>query len=177
MMRKETRISNIPLTSETAYFALGCFWSKEYAFSKLAGVTATRVGFAGGHTDAPTYKVVCTKTTGHAETVEVQYAPSQISYKKLLYYFFRWHNPSIDRRAKGGQYRSAIFYTTPAQLVTATRLIQRLTDQAYTIYTEVNPMTTFWPADERHQGYCEVRGITPTTRGQGIPEEAFGSEQ
>lgn len=159
--------------TETAYFALGCFWSKEYAFSQVEGVLDTQVGYSGGHTDAPDYKQVCTKKTGHAETVEVTFDPVQVSFEALVKRFFQFHNPTVDRREKGGQYRSAIFYNTKTQQKVAVSLIQQLTDKGFMIYTEVAPLVRFWPAEERHQQYCLVRGFQPTPKGQVIPASAF----
>lgn len=153
---------------ERILLASGCFWSKEYFFQRLPGVVATRVGFSGGHTPNPTYQQVCTKTTGHAEVVEVHYDPSILPLEVLLHHFFAHHNPTIDRRDRGGQYRSAIFYTTDAQRATTERLLQQLRENGYAAVTEVAPATPFYPAGERHQQYCDTRGMVPRAH-EGVP--------
>lgn len=143
------------------YLGGGCFWSKEYHLSQVPGVTATEVGFMGGHKANPTYQEVCTKTTGHAEVVAVAYNSQQLSTKELLLQFFSIHDPRIDRRGKGGQYRSAIFYSSPEQRQTAVGLIAELQDLGHQVFTEVVPASEFWLASERHQQYCTTKGLTP----------------
>lgn len=150
--------------NEIAIFASGCFWSKEYFFSKMEGVLSTRVGFIGGHKANPTYKEVCTKTTGHAEAVEITFDPTIIQFEALARFFFESHDPTIDRRSKGGQYRSAIFYTTEKQKEVALQLIQQLKKNGLEVVTELNPAATFWQAEARHQKYCDTHGMNPTDR-------------
>lgn len=154
------------LQSQVIGFAQGCFWSKEYFWQQVPGVLSTRVGFAGGHATEPTYKQVCTKTTGHAETVEVTYDPAQVSLQMLLGHFFLTHNATIDRRGKGGQYRSAVFFTNAEQEALVEQYIQALEQQDLSISTERKPLDVFWPADKRHQNYCSVRGWTPEVKSQ-----------
>jgi peptide methionine sulfoxide reductase msrA/msrB len=146
---------------EKAIFAAGCFWSKEYLFAHASGVVSTRVGYTGGHTENPTYKQVLTKTTGHAEAVEVTFDPTQTSFETLAKFFFEIHDPTIDRTSKGGQYRSAIFYDNASQKVIAENLIANLQLNGYNIATKIEPACTFWQAEDRHQQYCAVRGMTP----------------
>ncbi|MEZ5043065.1 MAG: bifunctional methionine sulfoxide reductase B/A protein [Saprospiraceae bacterium] len=148
---------------EKAVFAAGCFWSKEYTFSRITGVVATRVGFTGGHTTSPTYQEVCNKTTGHAEAVEVTYDPSILSFEELARLFFEMHDPTIDRREKGGQYRSAIFYQDESQKKIAEQLIQTLQAKGYDVVTQLEAAAIFWSADARHQKYCDSHGLTPTS--------------
>lgn len=147
-----------------AIFAAGCFWSKEYAFRRRPGVIATRVGYTGGHTEAPTYQQVCQKNTGHAEAVEVTYDTEQTSFEALARYFFEIHDPTIDRRTRGGQYRSAIFYQNEEQRKTAEKLMDILRKKGIEPATELVAATTFWPAEARHQQYCDTRGLQPTDR-------------
>ena len=149
---------------EKATFAAGCFWGVEDEFRTVAGVIATRVGYAGGHTDNPTYRDVCTGDTGHAEAVEVLFDPEQISYEQLLDIFWRAHDPTQFNRQGpdvGSQYRSAIFYHTEQQLRLAQESLERL-DQSgrlqRRIVTEIVPMDTFWAAEEYHQKYHHKHG-------------------
>ena len=144
-----------------ATFACGCFWSKEYFFRQVPGVINTRVGYTGGHLSHPTYHQVCTKTTGHAEAVEVSFDPKVVSYDALVRFFFELHDPTIDRRDKGGQYRSAIFVHSKTQRETAAALREKLIGNGYDVKTEIEPAGPFWEAEERHQQYCETRGIEP----------------
>lgn len=144
-----------------ATFAGGCFWSKEYFFSQLPGVVSTRVGYTGGQSSHPTYREVCTKTTGQAEAVEVHYDPERTDYESLARYFFEMHDPTIDRRGNGGQYRSAIFYHSQDQQQTAQRLKAELEDMGYRVKTEITAAGPFWEAEQRHQQYCLNKGIEP----------------
>lgn len=147
-----------------AVFAAGCFWSKEYAFSRQPGVIATRVGYTGGHSPAPDYKSVCSKLTGHAEAVEVTFDPEQTSFADLAKYFFEIHDPTVDRRGKGGQYRSAIFYKDDEQRKIAAGLVEDLRKKGIAVVTELAPAGKFWRAEARHQKYCDTRGMQPTDR-------------
>jgi peptide methionine sulfoxide reductase msrA/msrB len=144
-----------------AIFACGCFWSKEYFFSRLPGIMHTRVGFTGGHTTQPTYHEVCGKQTGHAEAVEVTFDPQEISFERLARFFFEIHDPTVDRSDKGGQYRSAIFYQNQEQYDIAHALIQQLQQLGYSVATTLEAATEFWEAEARHQQYCDVRGQKP----------------
>lgn len=149
------------LNLKRAVFASGCFWSKEYFFNQAEGVVSTRVGYTGGHKADPSYKEVCSKTTGHAEAVEVTYDSDKTSFEALARLFFEMHDPTIDRREKGGQYRSAIFYMNEEQKQIAEVLIQELKEMQYDVKTQLEPAGTFWPAEARHQRYCDSRGMTP----------------
>jgi peptide methionine sulfoxide reductase msrA/msrB len=147
---------------EKAYFAGGCFWGTQHCFQEAAGVVSTRAGYMGGHKDNPTYEEVCTDATGHAETVEVVFDPSQTSFEELARLFFEIHDPTqIDRQGPdiGQQYRSSIFYTSQAQKETAEKLIAMLQEKGYEIATELTKADTFWPAEEYHQDYYSKQGV------------------
>ncbi len=147
-----------------ATFAAGCFWGVEARFQQLPGVTATAVGYEGGALANPSYQQVCTDRTGHAEAVDIDYDPSQITYEQLLDAFFSLHDPTqLNRQGPdwGSQYRSAIFFHSPEQEAAAKAVIARLTAEkrfARPIVTQVVPADTFWRAEEYHQKYLEKRG-------------------
>ena len=122
------------------------------------------MGYTGGHSESPTYKEVCSKITGHAEAVEITFDPEHTDFSTLAKFFFEIHNPTIDRRGKGGQYRSAIFYTNKEQLRIAQELMQDLKERDIEAVTVLQPATTFWSAEARHQKYCDTRGMEPTDR-------------
>ena len=148
-----------------ATFAAGCFWGVEATFRALPGVTATRVGYTGGNFANPTYKDVCTDGTGHAEAVEMDFDPAKISYEKLLDVFWENHDPTqLNRQGPdvGTQYRSAIFFHTPAQEAAAGASKARLEASGRfrrPIVTEITPASTFYRAEEYHQRYLEKRGL------------------
>lgn len=147
-----------------AIFGAGCFWGVEEAFRELPGVKSTTVGYSGGATDNPTYKQVCTDTTGHAEVVKVEYDPSQISYDKLLEVFWTNHNPTQKNRQGpdyGTQYRSVIFYNSPEQEKAAQEskaALEKSGKWKQPIATEIQPAAPFWPAEDYHQQYLFKRG-------------------
>jgi peptide methionine sulfoxide reductase msrA/msrB len=145
--------------TETAILAGGCFWGMEEILRKIPGVLKTAVGYSGGTTDNPTYRAVCTGTTGHAEAVEITFDPSVLSYEALLGYFFRMHDPTTLNRQHndvGTQYRSAIFTVSDAQRTTAEAVVARLTAAkkfSRPITTQIAPAGRFYPAEDYHQGY------------------------
>jgi peptide-methionine (S)-S-oxide reductase len=151
--------------TELAAFAAGCFWGVEQEFRKEKGVVATAVGYMGGHTDDPTYKKVCTDTTGHAETVEVEYDPAVISYDQLLDLFWDLHDPTTpDRQGPdfGSQYRSVIFFFTKDQEARAVASRDRLAasgELSAPIVTEIVPAAKFTKAEAYHQQYVEKGGV------------------
>jgi peptide-methionine (S)-S-oxide reductase len=149
--------------SKKATFAAGCFWGVEAAFRETPGVLATTVGYTGGFTKDPTYEQVCSHTTGHAEAVEVEFDPDQISYDKLLDVFFGIHDPTqLNRQGPdiGDQYRSAIFVHDDEQAAEATAAKEaHARDFARPIVTEITRATTFYPAEDYHQRYLEKRGM------------------
>jgi len=147
-----------------ATFGAGCFWGVEAAFRQLAGVKQTAVGYSGGQTKNPTYEQVCTDRTGHAEVVEVEYDPEQVSYDRLLEVFWANHDPTqLNRQGPdhGSQYRSAIFYHTPEQQAAAEASKKALIDSGKLrrpIVTLIEPAREFYRAEEYHQQYLEKRG-------------------
>lgn len=150
--------------TETAIFAGGCFWGVEHLMRSQPGVISIEVGYIGGHTQNPTYKEVCSDTTGHAEAVKIIFDPTKISYEKLARLFFEIHDPTqVDRQGPdiGDQYRSEVFYTTPQQKLITEKLIGELKAKGYRIVTKVTPATTFWKAEDYHQDYYGKTGKTP----------------
>lgn len=149
---------------DKAYFAGGCFWGVEYWLSKAEGVISVRSGYMGGHTNEPTYRQVCTGNTGHAETVEVQYDPSKVSFKELAKLFFEIHDPAQRNRQGpdvGSQYRSAIFYVDPEQNRIAEQLIEQLREKGFDVVTELQQADVFWPAEKYHQKYYQKNRKEP----------------
>jgi peptide-methionine (S)-S-oxide reductase len=150
---------------EKATFAAGCFWGVEATFRQIAGVKSTRVGYTGGRTTNPTYKDVCTDRTGHAEAVEVEYDPTQVSYEQLLDVFWENHDPTqLNRQGPdfGTQYRSAIFYHSPAQQQRAQAsksALEKSGKFSRPVVTEIVPAGTFYQAEDYHQQYLEKRGL------------------
>lgn len=150
--------------STKAYFAGGCFWGVDYWLKSAPGVVSVTAGYMGGTTKNPTYKQVCTGTTGHAETVEVVFDPNKTNYEDLAKLFFEIHDPTQRNRQGpdiGYQYRSAIFYTNQQQKQIAERLIEQLKKKGLKVVTSVEPAKEFWPAEDYHQDYYGKTGGTP----------------
>ncbi len=152
--------------TEKAMFGAGCFWGVEAAFRQVKGVKATAVGYAGGQTKDPTYKEVCGDATGHAEVVQVEYDPAEVTYDKLLGVFWVSHDPTqLNRQGPdvGTQYRSVIFFHTPEQEAAA-RESKAALDASKRfrrpIVTEILPAPEFWLAEDYHQQYLEKRGLS-----------------
>jgi peptide-methionine (S)-S-oxide reductase len=147
--------------TELATFAGGCFWGTEYAYEKVPGVIKTEVGFMGGKVDDPSYKRVCVGDTMHAEVVHLTFDPAKVSYRKLVEYFFKIHDPTtMDRQGPdvGTQYRSAIFFHSPEQEQIAKDVIAELTQaKAFRrpIVTQVVAAQEFWKAEGYHQQYFD----------------------
>ena len=150
-----------------ATFGAGCFWGVEAAFRQVEGVTATRVGYAGGTLENPTYEDVCSHTTGHAEVVEVAYDPDQVSYEQLLDVFWRKHDPTqLNRQGWdiGDNYRSVIFFHDDEQREAAVRSKAReQSNWAAPIVTQIEQAQTFYEAEDYHQQYLEKRGRSSCT--------------
>lgn len=152
---------------QTITLGAGCFWCVEAAFDKLKGVISAHSGYSGGHLENPSYKEVCTGTTGHAEVVQVVYDPDIISLEKILEIFFTIHDPTTLNRQGGDvgtQYRSAIFYHNETQKEVAEQIIQTLNSNKVfpdPIVTEVTPFTNFYKAENYHQEYYELNQQEP----------------
>jgi peptide-methionine (S)-S-oxide reductase len=156
--------------NDTAVFGGGCFWCLEAVFQRLPGVKSVESGYMGGHVENPTYKQVCTDTSGHAEVVRVSFDPEQVSYRDLLAVFFAVHDPTtLNRQGNdvGTQYRSVIFYNSDEQ--------RREAEQAITefgkphefpspIVTAVEPAKTFFKAEDYHQNYFNENSEQPYCR-------------
>jgi peptide-methionine (S)-S-oxide reductase len=149
--------------SETATFGAGCFWGVEVAFRNVPGVVDTAVGYEGGTLPNPTYEDVCSKTTGHAEVVQVEFDPDEVSYDQLLEVFWDVHDPTqVNRQGPdvGSNYRSAIFFHSPEQQEQALESkarVQARFDRP--IATEITPASDFWRAEDYHQQYLVKRGV------------------
>ena len=149
-----------------ATFGAGCFWHVEDLLSKTKGVKSTKVGYIGGQLPNPTYEDVCTDKTGHAEAVEVEYDPDEISYEDLLDVFWNNHNPTtLNRQGPdvGIQYRSAIFYHNDEQKEIAEKSKQTIDKSGQfekPIVTEIVPTPTFYEAEEYHQKYFKKHGLS-----------------
>ncbi len=160
----ETEAPQPPGGREIATFAAGCFWGVEAAFRQVEGVTETAAGYSGGHLESPTYEDVCSGKTGHAESVRVVYDPARVSYEELLETFWRCHDPTtLNRQGPdvGEQYRSAIFFHTPAQEAAAKTSRQKQQASGRfkrKIVTEITPASKFYRAEDYHQRYLEKRG-------------------
>lgn len=147
-----------------AYFSAGCFWGVEYYFKRLKGVTKTIVGFMGGEMEKPSYKQVKTGTTGHLETIEVEYDPNVVSYEALVRYFFEIHNfeqadgQGIDI---GTQYLSAIWFKDTEERDVAIRVFGELMQMGYHPATQIRATMTFYPAEDYHQDYLDQRQEIP----------------
>lgn len=146
---------------EIATLAGGCFWGMEDIIRAIPGVLNTTVGYTGGTVDNPNYNIVKLGTTNHAESVQVEFDPTKLSYKDLLGYFFRMHDPTTVNQQgndKGTQYRSVIFYHSPEQEEAAKEVIKKIEAAKKwprPIVTQVIPASKFYPAEEYHQDYLK----------------------
>jgi peptide-methionine (S)-S-oxide reductase len=151
--------------TQKATFGAGCFWGVEAEFREMKGVTDAFAGYAGGHTENPTYKDVCTGRTNHAEVVEVEYDEEQVSYQDLLNLFWKAHDPTqVNRQGPdvGTQYRSVIFFHTPEQEKAARESKAELEKSGKfhrPIATVIEPAPAFYKAEEYHQQYLAKRGL------------------
>lgn len=152
------------MSNESAIFAAGCFWGVQYYFDQVPGVTSTLVGYTGGNVDNPTYELVCSHTTGHAEAVKIEFDPQKTNYKTLLKQFFRMHDPTqLNRQGPdiGDSYRSAIFYLDDQQKQEARGVIKDIEQSgkfSKPIVTTLEPASVFWPAEDYHQKFTARTG-------------------
>jgi len=147
-----------------AIFASGCFWGTEYYLSKAPGVVSTTVGYTGGKLLSPNYKQVSTGSTGHVESVLVEYDPEKTNYKTLATLFFETHDPTQKNGQGpdiGNQYLSKIFYNNEEEKMIAEKLINILKDKGLDVVTVVEPAGEFYPAEEYHQNYYAKNGQSP----------------
>ncbi len=145
-----------------ALFGAGCFWGVQFYFDQVPGVTNTTVGYAGGHTENPTYEDVCSHTTGHAEVVLIDFDPEQVSYETLVRQLFRMHDPTqLNRQGPdiGDDYRSVIYYFSDEQKAAVESIRDELQPSFEDpIVTEINAAPPFYQAEDYHQKFAERTG-------------------
>ena len=150
-----------------ATLAGGCFWCLEAVYQQLRGVKKVVSGYSGGSLANPSYKLVCTGTTGHAEAVQITYDPQELSYREILEVFFTIHDPTtLNRQGAdvGTQYRSAIFYHNSEQKEIAQQVMNEITTQRiydHPLVTELKPLDVFYPAEDYHQNYYQDNSYQP----------------
>ena len=153
------------MKTQTAVFGAGCFWGVQYYFDQVPGVTATDVGYTGGHTDNPTYWDVVSHGTGHVESLRISFDPAKVSYQTLLKHFFRIQDPTSrdapDGINRGDNYRSVIFYTSDEQRAQAQNMIDKFNKEKYggKIATQVEPAGKWWTAEADHQKFTARTGV------------------
>lgn len=160
--KKPAKLPAVPEGHEVATFAAGCYWCVEAVYQRIGGVISVTSGFTGGHVENPGYEAVCTGTTGHAEAVRVVFDPGKVSYRQLLDWFWRLHDPTtLNRQGAdvGTQYRSGIFYHSEAQKKAATASRANAQEKfAQPIVTEITKAAVFYPAQVSHQDYYRING-------------------
>ncbi len=153
------------MTIQTTTFGAGCFWGVEYVFRRVPGVTAVAVGYSGGITPNPSYRDVCSHTTGHAEVCRVEFETELVTFDQLLEVFWAMHDPTeVDRQGPdvGDQYRSVIFISSPEQQFAAEASRDGAQARfARPIATQILAAPAFYPAEDDHQAYYEKNGHTP----------------
>jgi peptide-methionine (S)-S-oxide reductase len=152
--------------TKQATVAGGCFWCIEAAFKELDGVVEAVSGYAGGHVDDPSYEAVCREETGHAEAVQITYDPDVLAYEDVLEVFFSIHDPTTKNRQGpdvGTQYRSAVYHHDDEQKEAVEAFVEELEAEGVYegIVTEIEPLDTFWRAEEHHQDYFEKNPNQP----------------
>ncbi len=175
------------MTRERATFGGGCFWCIEAAFEEIDGVESVTSGYAGGHVEDPSYRAVCSGSTGHAEVVQLEYDPDRIGYDELLEVFFTIHDPTqLNRQGPdvGSQYRSIVLHHDDRQRRLAERYVEALAEEGgydEPIVTEIEPLERFWRAEEHHQNYFEKNPLDAYCRMHARPKvekvrEAFAEK-
>lgn len=163
----EKQVDNKEMKLETAIIGGGCFWCTEAQYLALEGVEKVVSGYAGGQTKDPTYKEVCSGTTGHAEVIKIEFNPDKISYEEILQAFFVAHDPTqLNRQGAdvGTQYRSTIMPINDNQKQIAEAIIKEFNDKevfSHPVVTRVEPLDTFYPAEDYHQNYYAQNGTNP----------------
>lgn len=159
---------NSKTTPQTATFGAGCFWCVEAVFQRVEGIQSVVSGYMGGHVKDPTYRAVCSGSTGHTEVTQVQFDPDKISFAEILEIFWQLHDPTTLNRQgadRGTQYRSAIYFHSEDQQITAakskTEAAPKFDDP---IVTEITEASTFYPAEDNHQDYYELNSNAPYCR-------------
>ena len=172
-----TEVKSAPMTKlETATFGGGCFWCTEAVYQQVKGVEKIVSGYMGGHIDNPTYRQVCSGTTGHAEVIQLQYDPAVVSFETLLEIHFKTHDPTTLNRQgndEGTQYRSAIFFHTPEQKQTSEGIKKKLEEaNAFPnpIVTEIVPAVKFYAAEDYHQNYLRENPNNPYCNAVAVPK-------
>ncbi len=177
-----TPLSSPPAPLAEATFAGGCFWCTESTFEAVRGVRAVISGYTGGPEERPTYEQVCDHATGHAEAIRVIYDPREVTYGQLLAVFWRVHDPTTPDRSfhdAGHQYRSAIFFHSPAQRAEAEASRRALESQrvySRPIVTELSPAGPFWPAEDYHQDYHRTHPAQYHAYREGSGRDAYIAE-
>jgi peptide-methionine (S)-S-oxide reductase len=167
MSQEPNQNANAPQSAEVATLGGGCFWCVEAVFDELKGVERVESGYAGGRIENPSYRQVCSGTTGHAEVIQITFDPQVVTFREVLEIFFAVHNPTtLNRQGAdvGTQYRSVIFYHDEAQRATAQEVIDEI-NAAKTwdapVVTEVAPFEKFYEAEDYHQEYFRLHGTEP----------------
>lgn len=172
-------MATVPKPSEgeaVATFGGGCFWAMQEAMTELKGVNKVVSGYSGGNTANPTYEDVCTRTTNHAETVQIYYDPKVISYATLAEAFFSAHDPTTLNRQgndEGTDYRSIVFYRTPGEKETIDAVIKKVNASGHypnPVVTQVVPFKVFYPAEKYHQGYYRLHSENPYIGAVSVPK-------
>ena len=159
-------MANNQASNATATLGGGCFWCLEPLYEELRGVQHVESGYAGGHVVNPTYEQVCSKTTGHAEVIQITFDPSEVSFREILEVFFTSHDPTTpDRQGNdvGPQYRSIILYHDDEQKRVAEEMLSDYAPQIWDapIVTELKPLNTYYRAEAYHQDYYRDNGFQP----------------
>jgi len=168
---KKMKINDVSMNDlDTATFGAGCFWCVEAVYQQVKGVVAVISGYSGGMVKNPSYELVCSGTTGHAEVTNILYDPKQVTFEQLLEVFFKVHDPTTLNRQgddRGTQYRSVIFFHNPQQKESAEKIKKELNESGAwdkPLVTEISPFSIFYKAEDYHQNYYNLNGDQPYCR-------------